>query len=56
MNVAVRKSAEDSVEGQGRAIARVLNTNPMNDYDAMKRRRLGADGSSSQYSLLSRKN
>jgi hypothetical protein len=38
MSATVRKSAEDSTKGQGRAIARVLNTNPMNVYDAMKRR------------------
>jgi hypothetical protein len=55
MSAAVRKSVEDFAEGQGRAIARVLNTNPMNVYDAMKRRRLGAEGSSSQWSLLSSK-
>jgi hypothetical protein len=48
MSAAIRKSAEGSTEGQGRAIARLLNTNPMNIYDAMKRRRLGAEGSSSQ--------
>jgi hypothetical protein len=55
MSAAVRKSAKDSSKDQGRAIARVLKTNPMNVYDAMKRRRLGAEGSSSQWSLLSRK-
>jgi hypothetical protein len=37
MSAAIRKSAEGSAEGQGRAIARLLNTNPMNVYDAMKR-------------------
>ena len=36
-------------------IARVLNTNPMNVYDAMKRHRLSVEGSSSQCSLLSHK-
>jgi hypothetical protein len=55
MSAAIRKSAEGSAEGQGRAIARLLNTIPMNVYDAMKRRRLGAEGSSSQWALLSRK-
>jgi hypothetical protein len=52
MSAAIRKSAEGFAEGQGKAIARLLNTNPMNVYNAMKRRRLGAEGSSSQWSLL----
>ena len=53
MSTMVRKSAEDYAEDQARAIARVLNTNPMNVYDAMKRRRFGVEGSSSQWSLHS---
>ena len=55
LSAAVRKSSASSVESQGRALARVLNTNRKNIYDAMKRRRLREEGSSSQWALLTRK-
>lgn len=56
LSAAVRKSAGDSSEGQGRALARVLNTNPMNIYSAMKRRQLSVDASASQWAPLAKKN
>jgi hypothetical protein len=52
-SAAVRKSSVDSAESQGRALARVLNTNRKNIYKTMKRHRFREEGSSSQWALLS---
>jgi hypothetical protein len=48
LRVVVKKSFDDFAKGQGRALARVLNTNWKNIYEAMKRHRLHKEGSSSQ--------
>jgi hypothetical protein len=55
LSAAVRKSSADSAKSQGRALARLLNTNRKNIYEAMKRHRLHEEGSSSQWVLLERR-
>ena len=54
LSAVVSKGNEDStiLEGQGRALAKVLNTNRQNIYSAMKRRRESVGGGSLKWAPL----
>jgi hypothetical protein len=54
LSAVVSKGNEESMQGQGRALAKVLNTNCRNIYSAIKRRWECVDGRSLKWAPLAR--